>query len=95
MSENRRLRQGAGGHPGGDRPRSVLMLPTLPRWRSRPLVALRAQDWNGNYAPHLRAQKSRAMNRISEECRLKGEGGGIIAQLCRKRACSEFAVGMA
>ena len=26
VSESRRLRQGAGGHPGGDRRRSVLML---------------------------------------------------------------------
>ena len=29
VSENGRLRQGAGSHPGGDRCRSVLMLPTL------------------------------------------------------------------
>jgi hypothetical protein len=29
VSECGRLRQGAGGHPGGDRRRSVLMLPTL------------------------------------------------------------------
>jgi hypothetical protein len=29
VSESRRLRQGAGGHPGGDRRRSVLMLLTL------------------------------------------------------------------
>ena len=38
-SESGRLCRGEGGHQGSDRCRSVLVLPTLRRWRGRYLVA--------------------------------------------------------